>query len=419
MVKDAEWQQISNLLNLGLSVPQVSKRIGRSANTIYKLKEQNGPKLKVKGIPHISPKLVPFVEYLDGKLKKCSTNASKLFLEIEADGYQGSLSLLKQYIKERIKFLKLRNYKISKHRETGPGEEAQVDWASFGKIEINGQKEHLYAFVYVLSFSRMLYVEFTTRQTLLFLEHCHINAFNKLGIPKTILYDNMKTVVIKREINFEDTKYNQGFSDFADFNGFKIRLCHPYWPRDKGKVEAAVKYLRNHFMQGLRYRKDYFSIDELNLKVRNWLDAVASKRYHSSIKTKPCERWLLEKESLRFPNRANSYRVAPTLTRQGNKDSLIIYDGVYYSVPERFATQTVEVVEAVVDGLHTLQIYFGGLLIASHSISKEQGKFVICKKHFASKMILKSSNLKRHTFVHFNRPIEYYNNWFFGENKNV
>lgn len=72
-----------------------------------------------------------------------------------------------------------------------------MDWGYIGKIKINGKEQDVYAFVIVLGYSRMKYVEFTTSMDLETLMKCHMNAFAYFnGVPEQILYDNMKTVVI-------------------------------------------------------------------------------------------------------------------------------------------------------------------------------------------------------------------------------
>lgn len=223
----------------------------------------------------------------------------QLYQEIQEKGYKSSYTTAYRYIK-----LLANNEPITKrsaHVDTAPGKQAQVDWGSFGKIIINGKTRRLYAFVYILGYSRMMYVEFTTRQDIKTLQECHIHAFNHLGIPETIVYDNMKTVVLRREKatgNTSDNIYfNPSFSNFAQYYGFNIYLCHPYWPREKGKVEAGVKYLRNNFMQGRRFQKDFSSLEEINKQVKKWLNTVAHVRIHGTTQKRPLQRWNQEKPS--------------------------------------------------------------------------------------------------------------------------
>src|SRR5204862_98653 len=107
---------------------------------------------------------------------------------------------------------------------------------------------------------------FVVRQNQQTLQACHIHAFEKIGIPQIILYDNMKTVVLGRKKLADGSKkiqYNPAFLDFARYYGFEVKACPPYWPRAKGKVESGVKYLKNNFMVGESFGKTFKSLDEL------------------------------------------------------------------------------------------------------------------------------------------------------------
>ncbi|OGM29848.1 hypothetical protein A2630_04175 [Candidatus Woesebacteria bacterium RIFCSPHIGHO2_01_FULL_44_10] len=197
MVKQKEWEKISELLEDGLSVPKVAEEVGRSAPTIYKLIKTGGPKTSRQRGMKIPKKLKSFDSYLRKRIKKGVSNDEKLLSELKKLGYKGSYSSLNRYLKGTQN--SNQNYKPAIRFETRPGEQGQFDWGSFGKIEVNGKVERLYGFVYVLGFSRMMYVEFVIKQNLQTLIQSHINAFNYLGIPQSILYDNIKTVVLRRE----------------------------------------------------------------------------------------------------------------------------------------------------------------------------------------------------------------------------
>lgn len=248
-------------------------------------------------------KLTKFRDYLDQRLKKGITNCKKLFLEVQKQGFNGSYFSVYRY----LKLLKHKTSKVDNrgfHRfETSPGEQAQVDWGSFRTIEINGIVERLYCFVYLLGYSRALHIEFTVKQDLKTLQQCHMHAFERLGIPKNILYDNAKTVVLKREKLPDGTykfHYNPAFLDFSQYYGFAIKLCMPYWPRTKGKVESGVKFVGNNFMQGMKFNDGFSSLEELNKKALLWIDSFADLRIHGTTGERPSDRFAEEKSYLHF-----------------------------------------------------------------------------------------------------------------------
>lgn len=332
MLTIREKAVISELLEAGVGVTEIARRTGRSVSTIYSLKRR--------------PKAQLTASVPDSQIKPKNRQET---------------------------------YKRSQQVITTPGEQAQVDWGSFGKIAIAGRIEPLYAFVYVLSYSRAIYVEFVVRQNQQTLHSCHEHAFKKLGIPRNIRYDNMKTVVLRR------TRLPEGgtrdyitptFKDFARYYGFNIELCPRYWPRSKGKVEAMVKYLRHNFMGQQAYRKTYKSLEELNDNVARWTESVAQQRNHKTTGRKPFELWQEEKRFLEFPT-LPPYNSNPFLVRRSTKDGLVQYKANLYAVPMLFAQKKLTVRELPEHGLAKLEIYYKQQLVARHTVCLERGKWVM------------------------------------------
>lgn len=132
--------------------------------------------------------------------------------------------------------------------ETGPGEQAQVDGASFGRWE----GPRLSAFVMTLGYSRMKYLEFPLTQDLETFLTCHLHAFAAFGgVPQTLRYDHLKSVVLHRDAS--GIRFHPRFLDFAAVFGVLPRRCQPGRPQTKGKVENAVGYVKGSFWPGRRF----------------------------------------------------------------------------------------------------------------------------------------------------------------------
>ena len=87
----------------------------------------------------------------------------------------------------------------------------------------------------------MRYVEFTLHTDVHTLIQCHLNTFRYFGgYTKEILYDNMKQIVLKRAPISSNSIWNATFEDFFSYYGFIPRLCRPYRPQTKGKIENSV-----------------------------------------------------------------------------------------------------------------------------------------------------------------------------------
>lgn len=388
MVTQIKWAEIEDLIKQGLSVPKISKKVSISPTTIYKLVKAGGPSNKHSAAKQTPSQIEPFEKYIDRRLKEKVTNVKKILSELKDQGFEGSYATLNRYLQPKIKGLHAQHYKPSVRFETEPGDQAQVDWGSFGKIEVNGKEENLYAFVYILGYSRSTYVEFVTHQDVKTLEDCHKNAFKALGIPKTIVYDNMKTVVISREKlgDLEKIHYNPAFCDFAKFYDFAIEACPPYWPRAKGKVEAAVKYVKINFWQGLRFPKNFKTLDELNEKVQIWLKTKANRRTHQTTGDMPQVRWEEEKPYLRFPDPNREYETSPFQVRHSTKDCRVLYKHNYYSIPIEYARKKLLVKERTKNGVRYLDIYFEDQIIAQHAVSEEKGKEITKQEHLFPKL---------------------------------
>ena len=77
------------------------------------------------------------------------------------------------------------------------GEEAQVDWAHFGKLTVGRAQRDLWAFVMVLAYSRLRFVRFGLRAAMPSFLRGHVESFRFFGaVPRVILYDYVSGHVI-------------------------------------------------------------------------------------------------------------------------------------------------------------------------------------------------------------------------------
>jgi hypothetical protein len=156
-------------------------------------------------------------------------------------------------------------------------------------------------------------------------------------MPRTILYDNLKPVVLGRD--GEKVMWNPRFADFALTCGFQPRACHPYRAQTKGRVERMVGYLRQNFWPGLKFN----DLADLNSQVREWSEMVANQRIHGTTGKRPAE--LLKAEKLLpLPDRS-LLSVLVSEERQASRDGFVSYAGSLYGVPWQYAGRTVQVRE--------------------------------------------------------------------------
>jgi transposase len=161
--------------------------------------------------------------------------ATRIFEMIRDRGYGGSVVQLRRHVARirpapREAYLRL---------ETLPGEQAQVDWGHFGTIRVGHAKRPLSCFVMVLSWSRAVFALFALDQTLESFMRGHVEAFAAFGgVPRTILYDNLKSVVLDRA--GDHVRFNESMLLMAGHYHFAPKPCAPYRGNEKGKVERTI-----------------------------------------------------------------------------------------------------------------------------------------------------------------------------------
>jgi transposase len=298
MITDEVYVEIEVLRKQGMSLRRIAAEVGCAVNTVR-------AHLSAPGLPHYErkarrpTKLAPYETYLRERQAAAHPEwipASVLYREITARGYQGGGSQLRAFmhtLKPTIPIEPVVRF------ETVPGAQMQVDWVEFRK----GARP-LYAFCATLGYSRASQVEFVSDMKVDTLIGCHERAFAAFGgVPRQVLYDNMKTVVLERDAHGEgEHRYHAGFLDYARHCGFVIKLCRPYRARTKGKVERFNGYLRRSFYVPLvaRLKQAGLELDAAtaNAQVQTWLAEIANERLHGTTGAKPSLRLLEERAAL-------------------------------------------------------------------------------------------------------------------------
>ena len=291
------------MLKEGLSKSAIARKLGINRDTVAKyakLPEGHIPVIKREPVSTtVDPYLPQIVRMLEEAHKLgVFIPSTSIHQEIQKLGYRGSLRWMKDIIKRHELRQKVKDEEPLLRFETEPGQQMQVDWVEF-------PKEGLSAFVATMGYSRASYVEYVDNERVETLMACHMNAFSYFGgVPKEGLYDNMKTVIIKRNAyGYGKHKFNEQFKDFAEKHcGMKLRVCKPYRAQTKGKVERFNHYLRYSFHNMFKTRLSMMgyemSVENANAEVMDWLDFTANARIHQTTLHRPFD--LLAKEQLQL-----------------------------------------------------------------------------------------------------------------------
>ena len=181
----------------------------------------------------------------------------------------------------------------------------------------------------------------------------------------------MKQVVIDRKIRASESRFNQKFMDFAEYYGIVIRLCYPYRPETKGKIENTIKYVRYNFWSG----RTFESLSDIDAQCREWLQKVNSQ-IHGTTHEIPAER--LKKETLNPLSSVPAYMTRKEEIRKVSRDCYISYKGNRYSVPWKYAGRECRIIEESA----TLGIEIDSSIVAVHEILPGTGRISRKREHF-------------------------------------
>ena len=359
MIDPEQWMNIKQLHKQGLSRRQIARLTGHARNTIAKALAQPAPQPFQK--PERPSCLDPFKPYLKERYEAYALSGVRLREEIEAQGFTGSVDIVQRYLKT-LKARQSANSRATVRFETPPGQQAQVDWAHVGLV--SGQK--VYAFVFVLGFSRMLFVTFTASMALPELIRCHQEAFAYFGgVPASILYDNMAQV----------RKPGSGelhplMADFAAHCGFAVKTHRPYRPRTKGKVERSVDFVKDNFLNG----RSFADRADLIAQGQHWLEK-ANQRVHATTGQKPAD--LFTKENLAPASALRPYVLAARHERRVDTEGYVHLAASRYSVPPDCIGGKVVVEHKDAQ----IIIRRGDVIVAEHPLAPKPGSCLVKKEH--------------------------------------
>jgi len=293
---------IKKMLKQGFSKSEIARRLGMSRDTVRKYANKPDGYVPVINRAPALNSVDPYLPHI-GKMLETATAegvdipTTVIYDEVKRLGYDGSLRWLQTVLQRYELRRRVKDEEQLVRFETAPGEQMQVDWVEF-------PDDNLSAFVATLGYSRASYVEYVDNEKIETLIGCHLNAYEYFGgTPKEALYDNMRTVITKRNAYGRGKhKFNPLFEDFSSHCRVRLRVCRPYRAKTKGKVERFNHYLRYSFHNALRVklamRRYELNIDNANAEVLKWLDERANARIHQTTLQRPFELLIQERPYL-------------------------------------------------------------------------------------------------------------------------
>ncbi len=316
-------------------VGTIGAQLGRHHDTVERVLAHSG--LEVHKQAARARLVDPFVPFLKETLTKYPRlRASRLWSMTRARGYTGSKSGFRAIVS------RLRPRRAAEaylRRSVLPGHEAQVDWGHFGKVTIGRAIRDLWAFVIVLSYSRVRFLRFSLRAAMPSFLAGHAHAFRFFrATPRVILYDNLKSAVIERE--GDAVRYHPTLLALAGHYRFEPLACAPYRPNEKGRVERAIRDIRENFFAAREFR----SIEELNEQARAWCLEIASERRVPDARDTTCAEALAEEVTKMVELPGDEFPVEERVEVRVGKTPYVRFDKNDYSVPHTLVRRQLTVV---------------------------------------------------------------------------
>lgn len=191
-----------------INLAELERRTGVSRSRLRRLKRNGFQDLprSTKGSRHKVTKLSGYTGLLDSLLRQGVKNSSVVLERLKQAGFEGGATIVKEYIAAHKHLIPARRQLVAPQGNRGrryvtkPGEAYQMDWGFADVLDYNSQTYRVACFAMICHHCGQRYIEFfpNARQENLFIGMIH--AFQYMGVPRFVLTDNMKSVVLHRDL---------------------------------------------------------------------------------------------------------------------------------------------------------------------------------------------------------------------------
>lgn len=364
--KEAFLNQIVTMNADGWSIRTLARHFEVSRNMVRRIlrshqaKRDEGHDILPKKLERTS-KLTPFMPLMKSFIEEFpDITGVRMVEKLKDGGYDGGKTIVTDHL--RVMRPKPKREPVVRF-ETEPGVQGQMDWSPYTIPFVKTGKSVVLCFSYILGFSRRQYIDFTTNRKFHTLIRRHQDAFSYFsGAPRTCLYDNEKTVVLRWEAG--QPLYNPAFIAFITHYQCRPIACKPGRPETKGKIEAPFQYIEHNFLNARKAGTRAFQdIEDIRNCAKWWLENKSDVHIHDTTNRMPIELFMeQEKRSLHAlpPHPYDSSEVALRVCRT---DGFLEHDTNLYSVPYEYVADilTMKATE------HEIFVYSPDLdLIAHH-----------------------------------------------------
>ena len=266
---------IQALVKRGVYLCDIARQLGVHPKTVSRALARGGAPSPTRRARRSV--LDPYRAHIDQLLAQGVWNAVVILRELQAQGYAGEISIVRDYIRPKRA---LRPSRATVRIETAPGQQLQGDWGTIRTV-LAGHEVDVHFTVHTLGYSRRFHFWCTDCEDA---EHKYEGLIRSYewfgGVADETLVDNQKVAVLEHRSGSKP-RFNERFLDLAAHYGFTPRACKPARAQTKGKDERMVGYIKHHFF--VRYR-DFESWAHMNQLAEQWLRDEADERVHGTVK---------------------------------------------------------------------------------------------------------------------------------------
>lgn len=360
----------------------IATQVGVHHTTVQRVLQQQGVDSAV-----VAPRpamVDPFVPFLREQLEKYPRLcASRLHAMVKERGYAGGPDHFRRVV---ARYRPKKPAEAFQRLRTLPGEQAQVDWAHFGKLTIGRAARPLWAFVMVLSYSRRLFVRFFLGAHMTWFLRGHVEAFDFFGgVARTHLYDNLKSAVVERRA--DAIRFHPTLLALSAHYRFEPRPVAVARGNEKGRVERAIRYVREAFFEARAYQ----DLDDLNRQAHEWTTTVAVDRRWPDDKSRTVREAFEDEKGRLLPLPAEPFPSHERVEVEIGKTPYARFDLNDYSVPHDRTRRTL----VVLADEHRVRITDGAEVLATHVRCWDRDKQIEDKTHL-ERLVADKARARQH-----------------------
>ena len=318
----------------GWGIRALGRHFGIGRNSVRKILRQNACRrdsghdvlAAVQNRVCRKSKLDPYLDLMKQLLAQfCDITGVRMYEELKEAGFDGK----KTIVTDRLRQLRPRAKAEPVVRfETGPGQQAQMDWSPYTIAFTKAGTSPVLCFSYILGFSRRHYIDFTEDRKFFTLIRRHQDAFAYFeGVAASCLYDGEKTVLLRWEAG--QPVFNPAFGAFITHYHCRPIACKPGRAKTKGKIEQPFQYIEKNLLNARKFQ----DLTDLRQTARWWLREKSDQHRHDTTGRKPLELFMEQEKQHLLPLPAHPYDSSEVALRVCRMDGFLEHETNLYSVP--------------------------------------------------------------------------------------